>query len=152
VELGGSPDDGSDSGDAEPCGKGASMGAKKGKGKKKKKKRRQRGSSSSSSDDDKRSKKRSHRSPSSSSRSESSISSSGSEPDSDWEDFFEHPTMVKIRELLKSAPPRLPGDVLKGPNRFAIDGGGDVLVVKKPVGRKEKWMRESRGQRSDRYA
>jgi hypothetical protein len=150
VERGGSPDDGSNSGDAEPCGKGASMGAKKGKGRKKKKKRK--GSSSSSSDDDRRSKKRRHCSPSSSSSSESSSSSSGSEPDSDWEDFLEHPTMEKIRELLKSAPPRLPGDVLKGANRFAIDGRGDVLVVKKPVGRKEKWMRKSRGQRSDRYA
>jgi hypothetical protein len=149
VELGGSADDVSEYGDAEPCGKGASQGSKKGKGRRKKKKRK--GSSSSSSDDDKKSKKRRHRSPSSSSSSESS-SSSTSEPDSDWEDFLEHPTMVKVRELLKSAPPRLPRDVLKGPNRFAIDGRGDVLVVKRPVGRKEKWMRESKGQRSDRYS
>jgi hypothetical protein len=93
VELGGSADDGSEYGDAEPCGKGASKGPKKGKGRRKKKRKV---SSSSSFDDDKRSKKRRYRSPLSSSSSESS-SSSSSEPDSDWEDFLEHPTMVKVR-------------------------------------------------------
>jgi hypothetical protein len=53
--------------------------------------------------------------------------------------------------MLKTAPPRAPRDVAKG--RFSFDASGEVLYVKKAErkGRKEKWMRESRSGRSDRY-
>jgi hypothetical protein len=54
--------------------------------------------------------------------------------------------------MLKMAPPRVPRDVAKG--RFSFDALGEVLYVRKAdkKGRKEKWMRESRSRRSDRYA
>jgi hypothetical protein len=54
--------------------------------------------------------------------------------------------------MLKTAPPRAPRDVAKGP--FSFDASREVLYVKKAErkGRKEKWMRESRSGRSDRYA
>jgi hypothetical protein len=60
-------------------------------------------------------------------------------------------TLIKVRNMLKTAPPRAPRDVAKG--RFAFDALGEVQYVKKAEkGKKEKWMRESRGGRSDRYA
>jgi hypothetical protein len=54
--------------------------------------------------------------------------------------------------MLKKAPPRAPRDVAKG--RFLFNASGEVLYVRKAdkKGRKEKWMRESRSRRSDRYA
>jgi hypothetical protein len=53
--------------------------------------------------------------------------------------------------MLKTAPPHAPRDVAKG--RFAFDALGEVQYEKKAEkGKKEKWMRESRGDRSDRYA
>jgi hypothetical protein len=54
--------------------------------------------------------------------------------------------------MLKTAPPRAPRDVAKV--RFSFDAMGEVLYVRKAdkKGRKEKWMRESRSRRSDRYA
>jgi hypothetical protein len=54
--------------------------------------------------------------------------------------------------MLKTAPPRAPRDVAKG--RFSFEASGEVLYAKKTdkKGRKEKWMRESRSRRSDRYA
>jgi hypothetical protein len=80
-----------------------------------------------------------------------SSSSSGS-GDSDWEEFYADDTVVKVRHMLKTAPLRAPRDVAKG--RFSFDASGEVLYVKKAdkKGRKEKWMRESRSGRSDRYA
>jgi hypothetical protein len=79
-------------------------------------------------------------------------SSSSGSADSDWEAFYAHDTVVKVRNMLKTAPPRAPRDVAKG--RFSFDALGEVQYVKKAEkkGRKEKWMRESRGGRSDRYA
>jgi hypothetical protein len=54
--------------------------------------------------------------------------------------------------MFKTAPPRAPRDVAKG--CFSFDASGEVLYVKKAdkKGRKEKWMRESRSRKSDRYA
>jgi hypothetical protein len=54
--------------------------------------------------------------------------------------------------MLKTAPLRAPRDVAKG--RFSFDASGEVLYVKKAdkKGRKEKWLRESRSGRSNRYA
>jgi hypothetical protein len=112
---------------------------------KKARRRRRRESSSSSTDDDRR--RGRGRSPSSSSGSSSSKSSG----DSDWEEFYDHATVVKVRELLKNAPPRAPRDVLKG--RFSFEASGEVLFLRKAnKGQKDKWMRELRSRRSDRYA
>jgi hypothetical protein len=54
--------------------------------------------------------------------------------------------------MLKTDPPRAPRDAAKG--RFSFDSLGEVLYVRKAdkKGRKEKWMREYRSRRSDRYA
>jgi hypothetical protein len=72
--------------------------------------------------------------------------------DSDSEDFYVNDTVVKVRNMLKTPPPRAPREVAKG--RFSFDATGEVLYVLKAdkKGRKEKWMRESRSRRSDRYA
>jgi hypothetical protein len=72
---------------------------KKKRSKKDRRRRRKRESSSSSSDNDRR--RGRGRSPSSTSR--SSTSSSG---DSNWEEFYDHETVVKVRELLKAPPPK----------------------------------------------
>jgi hypothetical protein len=59
--------------------------------------------------------------------------------------------VVEVRNLLKTAPPRAPRDVSKG--RFLFEASGEVLFVcKANKGKKDKWMRESRSRRSDRYA
>jgi hypothetical protein len=71
---------------------------KKKKSKKDRRRRPKKESSSSSSDADRR-RGRGR----SSSSSGSSASSSG---DSDWEELYDHETVVKFRELLKAAPPR----------------------------------------------
>jgi hypothetical protein len=120
--------------------------------KKKSKKQRHRhrkkvvSSSSSSSEDDRcRSKRKRRRAPSSSD--DSSSASSSSSEDLEWEAFYDHDTVVKVRALLK--PPKVPHDVAKG--RFAIDASGEVLVFRKAA-KKDKWMRETRNQRSARYA
>jgi hypothetical protein len=111
------------------------------KSKKERRRRRKRESSSSSSDD-----RRRMRSPSSS----SSLSSDPS-GDSDWEEFYDDATVVAVRNLLKTAPPQAPRDVSKG--RFSFEASGEVLFVRKAdKGKKDKWMRESRSRRSDRYA
>jgi hypothetical protein len=94
---------------------------KKKKSKKDRRRSLKRESSSSSSDDDRR-RGRGR----SSSSSGSSTSSSG---DSDWEEFYDHETVVKVRELLKAAPPRAPRDVSKG--RFSFEASGEVLYVRK---------------------
>jgi hypothetical protein len=110
--------------------------------KKERRRHRKRESSSSSSPDD----RRRRRSPSS-----SSSSSSDSSGDSDWEDFYNNATVVAVRNLLKTAPLRAPRDVSKG--RFSFEASGEVLFVRKAdKGKKDKWMRESRSRRSDRYA
>jgi hypothetical protein len=112
------------------------------KSKKERRRRRKRESSSSSFDD-----RRRRRSPSTTSGSSSSDPSG----DSNWEEFYNDVTVVAVRELLKTAPPRAPRDVLKG--RFSFKASGEVLFVRKAdKGKKDKWMRESRSRRSDRYA
>jgi hypothetical protein len=109
--------------------------------KKERRRRRKRESSSSSSDD-----RRRRRSPSTTSSSSSDLSG-----DSDWEEFYDDATVVGVRNLLKTAPPRAPRDVSKG--RFSFEASGEVLFVRKAdKGKKDKWMRESRSRRSDRYA
>jgi hypothetical protein len=100
-------------------------------------------SSSSSSDDRRRGRGRSP-----SSFSSTSASSSG---DSDWEEFYNNVTVVKVREMLKTAPPGAPRNVSKG--RFSFEASGEVLYVRKAdKGKKDKWMSESRSRRSDSYA
>jgi hypothetical protein len=80
-----------------------------------------------------------------------SSSTSSSSGDSDWEEFYDDATVVKVRQLLKTAPPRAPRDVSKG--RFSFEASGEVLFVRKAdKGKKDKWMRERRSRRSDRYA
>jgi hypothetical protein len=117
-----------------------SKAPKKSKKSKKARRRKKESSSSSSSDDRGRG-----RSPSSSS---STSSSSG---DSNWEEFYDNATVVKVRELLKTPPPRTPRDVSKG--RFSFEASGEVLYVRKAdKGKKDKLMRESFSRRSDRYA
>jgi hypothetical protein len=119
--------------------------------KKSKKARRQRKESSSSLSSSGRdgSRRRGGRERSPSTTASSSSSGSG---DSDWEEIYANDTVVKVRHMLKTAPPRAPRDVAKG--RFSFDALGEVLYVKKAdkKGRKEKWMRESRSGRSNRYA
>jgi hypothetical protein len=106
---------------------------------------RKRESSPSSSDEGSRHRGRG-RSPSS-----SSCSSSSSSGDSEWEEFYDHNTVVKVRAMLKTAPPRAPRDVAKG--RFSFEASGEVLYFRKAEkGKKDKWMRELRGRRSDSYA
>jgi hypothetical protein len=116
---------------------------KKKKSKKDRRRRHKRESSfSSSAEDRRRGRGRS---------SSSSCSSSLSSGDSDWEEFYDHNTVVKVRALLKAAPPRAPRDVSKG--RFSFEASGEVLYVRKAdKGKKDKWMREWRGRRSDHYA
>jgi hypothetical protein len=59
--------------------------------------------------------------------------------------------VVKVRELLKTPPPCAPRNVSKG--RFSFEASGEVLYVRKAdKGKKDRWMRESRSRRSDRYA
>jgi hypothetical protein len=65
--------------------------------------------------------------------------------------LYDHNTVVKVRAMLKTAPPRALRDVSKG--RFSFEASGEVLFVRKAEkGKKDKWMRESRGRGSDRYA
>jgi hypothetical protein len=60
-------------------------------------------------------------------------------------------TVVAVRNLLKTAPPQAPRDVSK--ERFLFEASEEVLFVRKAdKGKKDKWMRESRSRRSDRYA
>jgi hypothetical protein len=81
----------------------------------------------------------------------SGSSRSNSSGDSDWEEFYDHATVVAVRKLLKTASPRAPRDVSKG--RFSFEASGEVLFVRKAdKGKKDKWMRESRSRSSDRYA
>jgi hypothetical protein len=48
-------------------------------------------------------------------------------------------------------PPKAPRNVYKG--HFSFEASGEVLYVRKAdKGKKDKWMRESRSRRSDRYA
>jgi hypothetical protein len=81
-----------------------------------------------------------------------SASSSSSSGYSDWEEFYANFTVVKVRHMLKTAPPRAPRDVSK--SRFSFEAlTGEVLYVRKAdKGKKDKWMRESRSRRSDHYA
>jgi hypothetical protein len=112
------------------------------KAKKSKKLRRRKESSSSSSSDDRRRGR---------GCSPSSSSSSSSSGDSDWEEFYNNATVIKVRQLLKTAPPHAPRDVSKG--CFSFEASGEVLYVRKAdKGKKDKWMRELRSRRSDRYA
>jgi hypothetical protein len=116
--------------------------------KSKKARRRRKDSLSSSSSSDRDGRRRGGRGGSPSTTASSSSSGSG---DSDWEEFYANNTVVKVRHMLKTAPPRALRDVAKG--RFSFDASGEVLYVRKAdKGRKEKWMRESRSRRSDRYA
>jgi hypothetical protein len=117
--------------------------------KSKKTPRRRKDSSSLSSSSERDGRRRGGRGRSPSTTASSSSSGSG---DSDWEDFYANDTVVKVRNMLKTAPPCAPRDVAKG--RFSFDSSGEVLYVRKAdkKGRKEKWMRESRSRRSDRYA
>jgi hypothetical protein len=55
-----------------------------------------------------------------------SASSSG---ESNWEEFYDDATVVKVRELLKTAAPRAPRNVSKG--RFSFEASGEVLYVRK---------------------
>jgi hypothetical protein len=112
------------------------------KSKKERRRRRKRELSSSSSDN------RCRRcSPSTTSGS----SSSDPSRDSNWEEFYDNTTKVAVRNLLKTAPPKTPRDVSKG--RFSFEASGEVLYVRKAdKGKRDKWMRESRSPRSDRYA
>jgi hypothetical protein len=59
--------------------------------------------------------------------------------------------VVHIREKLEVGMPKPPHEVAKGQRSFAFDGTGEVLFVRRPVGRREKWMKESRSERSERY-
>jgi hypothetical protein len=120
---------------------------KKAKKSKKSRRRRRKESSSSSSSSGRDDRPRGGRGRSPSTSASSSSSDSG---DSDWEEFYANDTVVKVRLMLKTAPPRAPRDVAKG--RFSFETYGEVLYVKKAdkKGRKEKWMRESRSRRSDR--
>jgi hypothetical protein len=97
----------------------------------------------------KNSKKRRDRS---SSYSSSSGSSSSSSEDSEWEEYFSNGTVAKVRKLLEAGLPEPPREVMKGYGNVAFDDRGDVLFVRKPSGRKERWMKESRWKRSERYA
>jgi hypothetical protein len=118
---------------------------KKSKKAKKARRRCRRESSPSLTDNDRR--RGRGRSPSSLSGSSSSASSG----DSNWEEFYHHATVVKVRELLKTAPPQAPRDVSKG--CFSFEASREVLFVRKADKRKkDKWMRESRSRRSDWYA
>jgi hypothetical protein len=80
---------------------------KKKKSKKERRRWRRRESSSFLSNDD-RSRRRG-RSPL-----PSSCSSSSSSGDSEWEEFYNHNTVVKVQAMLKTAPTRAPRDVAKG--------------------------------------
>jgi hypothetical protein len=122
---------------------------KKAKKSKKARRRRKESSFSSSSSERDGSRRRGGRGRSPSTTASSSSSGSG---DSDWEAFYANDTVVKVRNMLKTAPPRAPRDVAKG--RFSFDALGEVQYIKKAEkkGRKEKWMRESRSRRSNRYA
>jgi hypothetical protein len=86
------------------------------------------------------------------SQSTSASSSSSSSGDSDWEDFYANDTVIKVRHMLKTAPPCAPRNFTKG--CFSFEASGEVLYVRKAdkKGRKEKWMLESCSRRSDRYA
>jgi hypothetical protein len=118
------------------------------KAKKAQRRRKESSSSSSSSDPEGSSRRRGGRGRSPSTTASSSSSGSG---DSDWEAFYALDTVIEVRNMLKTAPPRAPRDVAKG--RFAFDALGEVQYVKKAEkGKKEKWMRESWGGRRDRYA
>jgi hypothetical protein len=102
---------------------------KKKKSKKERRKRRRRESSSSSSNNNRR---RRGRSPT-----YSSCTSPSSSGDSDWEEFYDHDTVVKVRAMLKTALPRAPCDVAKG--RFSFEASGEVLYVRKAEkGKKDK--------------
>jgi hypothetical protein len=90
------------------------------KSKKERRRRRKRESSSSSSNNMHR-----RRSPSTTSGSSSSDPSG----DSDWEEFYDDATVVAVRNLLKTAPPRAPRNVSKG--RFSFEASGEVLFVRK---------------------
>jgi hypothetical protein len=116
--------------------------------KSKKARRRRKESSSSSSSSERDGRRRGGRGRSPSTTASSSSSGLG---DSDWEDFYANDTVIKVRNLLKTAPSRAPRDEAKG--RFSFDATGEILYVRKAdkKGRKEKWMRESRSRRSDRY-
>jgi hypothetical protein len=151
--------DGDTSVEEESKGKGASRGRGKAKGKnprkkkktKKSKRSRPRESSVSSSDKDRDRGHKCHRRRSSRSTSSSSSSSALSE-DSNWAEFFDAATVVKIQGLLKVAAPKLPPEVMRGRSRNAFDGAGEILVVKKLAGGKEKWLKESCGEKAERYA
>jgi hypothetical protein len=112
---------------------------KKAKKSKKEPRRRKESSSLSSSSERDGNRHRGGRGRSPSTTVSSSSSGSG---DSDWEEFFANNTVVKVRHMLKTAPPHAPRDVAKG--RFSFDALGEVQFVKKAEkkGRKEKWMRE----------
>jgi hypothetical protein len=129
------------------CSSRSKVPKKKAKKAKKTRRRCKESSSSSSSSDREGSRRRGGRGRSPSTTALSSSSGSG---DSDWEAFYARDTVIKVRNMLKTAPPRAPRDVAKG--RFAFDASGEVHYVKKAEkGKKEKWMRESRGDRSDLY-
>jgi hypothetical protein len=118
------------------------------KGKKEKRKRHARYSSSSS-EDHWRKRSRRRRDISSLSSSSSSLSSSASS-DSEWEGYFSHATVAKVREVLKAGTPRPPRKVLKRRGRVAFNDLGEVLFVGRPSGKKEKWMKEMKAEKSER--
>jgi hypothetical protein len=59
--------------------------------------------------------------------------------------------VVAVKNLQKTTPPRAPRNLSKG--CFSFEASGEVFFVRKAnKGKKDKWMRESRSRRSDRYA
>jgi hypothetical protein len=107
-----------------------SKAPKKAKKSKKARRHRKRESSSSSSSGDRR--RGRGCSPS------TSTSTSSSSGDSNWEEFYDNKTVIKVRQLLKTAPPRAPCNVSKG--RFSFEASsGEVLYVRKAdKGKKDK--------------
>jgi hypothetical protein len=59
--------------------------------------------------------------------------------------------VVKVREVLKAGTLRPPRKVLKGRGRVAFSNLGDVLFICRPLGKKEKWMKETKAKKSERY-
>jgi hypothetical protein len=85
------------------------------KAKKSKKLRRRKESSSLSSSDDRRR-----------GRSHSSSSSSSSSGDSDWEEFYDNATVIKVRQLLKTPPPTRSTQCFEGSFFFPGIRGGPL--------------------------
>jgi hypothetical protein len=59
--------------------------------------------------------------------------------------------VAKVGEVIKAGAARPPREVLKGRGRMAFIDLSDVLFVGRPSGMKEKWMKETKAEKSERY-